>query len=55
MNQLRFGTITTVLYIVCEIFLIIDYTHTASVKNKDETFNINITMPKFNTTQVIDS
>jgi hypothetical protein len=51
MNQLRFGTITTVLYIVCEIFLIIDYTHTASVKNKDETFNINITMPKFNTTQ----
>jgi len=27
--------------------------HTASVnKNKDDTFNINITMPKFNSTQV---
>ena len=53
MKQLRFGTITTVLYIVCGIFMMIDYTHTASVKNKDDNFNINITMAKFNTTQVI--
>ena len=51
MARFRFG-ILTVLQILCGLFTTIDYGHTASVKNKDETFNINITMPKFNTTQV---
>jgi len=51
MDKYRFGT-TTVLNIVVGLLTIIDYGYTASIKNKDDTFNINITMPNFNTTQV---
>ncbi len=47
MDKYRFG-ITTVL----GLLTIIDYVYTASVKNKDDSFSINITMPNFNTTQV---
>jgi hypothetical protein len=51
MHQSRFG-ISTVLKIILGLLTIIDYGYTASVKNKDDSFNINITMPNFNTTQV---
>jgi hypothetical protein len=51
MDKYRFG-ITTVLNIVLGLLIIIDYGYTASVKNKDDLFNINITMRNFNTTQV---
>ncbi len=52
MDKYRFGTKTTVLNIVLGLLTIIDSGYTASVKNKDDVFNINITMPNFNTTQV---
>jgi len=51
MDKYRFG-ITTVLNILFGLLTLIDYGYTASIKNKDDTFNINITMPNFNTTQV---
>jgi hypothetical protein len=51
MDKYHFGT-TTILNILFGLLTIIDYGYTASIKNKDDTFNINITMPNFNTTQV---
>ena len=52
MDNFRFGTTITVLNIVLGLLTITDYNHAASVKSKDEFFNINITMPNYNTTQV---
>lgn len=52
MDKYRFGTKTTVLNIVLGLLTIIDYGHMANIKNKGDNFNINITMPNFNTTQV---
>jgi len=53
MANLPTTTTTTVLKI-CLILAFNFYQQgqTANAKNKDDTFNINITMPKFNSTQV---
>ena len=51
MDKYFFG-ITTVLNFVLGLLTIIDSGYTASVRNKDDIFNLNITMPNFNTTQV---
>lgn len=51
MDKSRYGT-TTVLSFVFGLLTILDYVQTASVRNKDDVFSINITMPNFNTTQV---
>ena len=56
MDNYRSGTTTTtataVLSFVFALLSIAEYGHAASVKSKDDVFNINITMPNFNTTQV---
>lgn len=54
MDNHRSGTTTTtaVLSFVIGLLSIVEYGHAASVKTKDDVFNINITMPNFNTTQV---
>ena len=55
MDNFRSGTTTTaaaVLSFVIGLLSIVEYGHAASVKSKDDVFNINITMPNFNTTQV---
>ena len=46
------STKTTILNLVVGLLTLVDHGHTASVKNKDDPFMINITMPNFNTTQV---
>ncbi|CAF1152901.1 unnamed protein product [Rotaria sordida] len=50
MDKYFFG-ITTVLNFVLGLLTILDSGYTANVRNKDDIFNINITMPNFNTTQ----
>jgi hypothetical protein len=52
MDKYRFGTTTTVLNLVLGLLTLVDYSYAASVKNKDDVFSTNITMPNFNTTQV---
>jgi hypothetical protein len=54
MDKHRFGTTTTatILNLVLGLLTIVEYNYAANVKNKDELFSINITMPNFNTTQV---
>ena len=53
MDNYRSGTrATAVLSFVIGLLTIVEYSHAASVKNKEDVFNINITMPNFNTTQV---
>jgi hypothetical protein len=42
----------TILNLVIGLLTLVDHGHAASVKNKDDPFMINITMPNFNTTQV---
>lgn len=51
MDKYRFGK-TTVLSFVLGLLTILDYSCAANVKNKEDFFNISITMPNFNTTQV---
>jgi len=53
----NYGKLTTTTTTVLKICLILAFNfyqqgQTANAKNKDDTFNINITMPKFNSTQV---
>ncbi|CAF4931453.1 unnamed protein product, partial [Rotaria sp. Silwood1] len=50
MDKYCFG-MTTVLNFVLGLLTILDSGYTASVRNKDDFFNINITMPNFNSTQ----
>lgn len=46
--------LTITIILICAILMMgmIEDSHAANSKNKDDLFNINITMPKFNTTQV---
>lgn len=51
MNKFHFGRIAVLHHLLIFIITLTNEIETASVKNKDEQFIINITMPFFNTTQ----